>query len=98
LQAGDDAVVSVLPQRIGVECRIQVVHQDDGCIVLLAGRLKAAQVHDLRGICAAVNGRIRIDLTDLLSADAVGIDALRRLRHDGAELVGVAQYLRRSLT
>jgi anti-anti-sigma regulatory factor len=80
-----------------VECRIQVVHQDDGCTVLLAGRLKAAQVHDLRGICATVRGRIRIDLSDLLSADAVGLDALRRLRHDGAELVGVAQYLRRSL-
>jgi hypothetical protein len=37
---------------------------------------------------------VRIDLTDLLSADAVGLDALRRLRIDGAQLVGVAQYLR----
>lgn len=63
----------------------------------LAGRLKAEQVHELRGICAGVEGTIYIDLTDLLSADAVGIDALRRLRHDGAELVGVAQYLRRWL-
>ena len=41
--------------------------------------------------------RIRLDLTDLLSADAVGIDALRRLGHGGAEFVGVAQYLRRLL-
>jgi anti-anti-sigma regulatory factor len=81
-----------------VECRIQIVHRDDGCTVLLAGRLRAAQVHDLKGICAAERGRVRIDLTDLLSADAVGLDALRRLRHDGAELVGVAQYLQRSLT
>jgi len=80
-----------------VECRIQVVDGDAGRTVLLAGRLKAAQVHDLRGICGAAAGPIRIDLTDLISADAVGIDALRRLRHDGAELVGVAHYLRRWL-
>ena len=81
-----------------MECRIQVVAQEDGCVVLLAGRLKAAQVHDLRRICATATGRVRIDLTDLLSADAVGIDALSRLRREGAELVGVAQYLRRWLT
>ena len=66
--------------------------------MLLAGRLQAAQVHELRSICATAIGRIRIDLTDLLSADPVGVDALRRLRRDGAELVGVARYLRRSLT
>jgi hypothetical protein len=54
-------------------------------------------VHELRGACAAATGRVRIDLTDLLSADPVGIDALRRLRVDGAELVGVARYLRRWL-
>jgi len=80
-----------------VECRIQVVHEADACTVYLAGCLKAEQVHELRLVCAAATGTVRIDLSDLLSADAVGIDALRRLQHDGAELVGVAQYLRRSL-
>ncbi len=89
---------ATLASPLAVECRIQVVHQDDGCTVLLAGRLNAAQVHDLRRICDAEQGAIRIDLSDLLSADAVGIDALRRLRQTGAELVGVAQYLHRSLT
>ena len=69
----------------------------DGCTIQLAGRLNAAQVHELRGACATATGRVRIDLTDLLSADPVGIDALRRLRVGGAELVGVARYLRRSL-
>lgn len=81
-----------------MDCRIQVVQRDDTCVVELAGRLEAAQVHELREICASPIGRLCIDLTDLLSADAVGIDALRRLRISGAELVGVPQYLRRSLT
>ena len=76
---------------------MQVVQRLDGCTVLLAGRLNAAQVHELRAVCAGAIGPVRIDLTDLLSADAVGLDVLRRLRMDGAELVGVARYLRRWL-
>jgi hypothetical protein len=80
-----------------VECRIQVVRQEDGCTVLLAGRLEAAQVHELRVVCATVAGRVRLDLTDLLSADAVGLDAIRRLRRAGAEVIGAARYLRRWL-
>ena len=74
-----------------------MVRQRDGCTIALAGHLRAEQVHELGRICAAGTGRIRIDLTDLLSADAVGIDALRRLRHAGAELVSVPHYLRRLL-
>ena len=57
----------------------------------------AEQVPELCRLCGTVSTRIRIDLTDLLSADAVGIDALRRLGRGGAEFVGVAQYLRRLL-
>ena len=78
-----------------VECRIQVQNQADGCTIQLAGRLNAAQVHELQSVCAGATGRLRIDLTDLLSADAVGLDALRRLRLAGAEIVGAARYLRR---
>jgi hypothetical protein len=63
-------------------------------MVRLAGRLNDVQVYELFSVCARAAGQVQIDLTDLLSADAVGLDALRRLRGDGAELVGVAQYLR----
>jgi hypothetical protein len=52
-------------------------------------------VHELHSVCAAASGRLRIDLTDMLSVDAVGLDALRRLRLGGAEIVGAARYLRR---
>jgi hypothetical protein len=80
-----------------MECRMQVVERRDGCTVHLAGRLHAGQVAELRALCAAAGGHLQIDLTDLVSADAVGIDALRRLRADGVELVGVARYLRKQL-
>ena len=88
-------MVPVLPVTSEVECRILVQQQSDGCTIQLAGRLNAAQVHELQGVCAAATGKLRIDLTDLLSADPVGLDALRRLRVAGAEIVGAARYLRR---
>jgi hypothetical protein len=77
-----------------VDCRIQVVQGQQLCTVRLAGRLNEVQVYELFSVCAHAAGALQVDLTDLLSADAVGLDALRRLRVDGAELVGVAQYLR----
>ena len=35
--------------------------------------------------------------TDLVSLDMVGVDVLRRLRDEGAEIVGVAEYLKHKL-
>jgi hypothetical protein len=78
-----------------MECRIQVDARPDTCTVSLAGHLRAEQVPELCRLCGTVGSRVRIDLTDLLSADPIGIDALRRLGRGGAEFVGVAQYLRR---
>jgi hypothetical protein len=80
-----------------MDCRIEVVQRPDGWTVLLAGRLVAAQVHELCGACAAIGRHVRLDLTDLLSADPVGVDALRRLQRSGAELIGVPRYFRRWL-
>lgn len=91
-------MVPTLLGSTGVECRIEVQQRPDGCTIQLAGRLNAARVHELRSACAGACGPLRIDLTDLLSADAVGLDALQRLRSAGAEIVGVAQYLRRWVT
>jgi len=87
--------VPVLPLLRDVVCRIQVQQCAADCTIQLAGRLEAAQVPELRRACATATGALRIDLTDLLSADAVGLDALRRLGQSGAEIVGAASYLRR---
>jgi hypothetical protein len=90
-------LVPLLRRHRFVECRMQVVQCPGHCTIQLAGRLDAAQVSELRGICAHAMGALQIDLTDLLAADAVGLDALRRLRDEGAELVGVAHYLQQWL-
>lgn len=76
-----------------MECRIEVVHGVLGVVVHLAGRLQYAQVPDFVETCAKVGRPLRIDLTELISADAVGIEALLRVREMGAVLDSVPEYL-----
>ena len=60
----------------------------------LAGRLTAAQLPELLGVCEPP---LRIDLTELVSADAAGVEALQRLRDQGALLLAVSGYLQMKL-
>ena len=55
--------------------------------------LTSAQVPDLLIACAQAAGNVRVDLTEILSADVIATDALRRVRSTGAELVGAPRYL-----
>ena len=75
-----------------VDCWIGVAQEPDGRVVRLAGRLSAEQVPELLGACAD-GSPMSIDLTDLVSADAAGIEALQRLRRQGATLLGTPGYL-----
>ncbi len=61
----------------------------------VAGRLSVAHVPELlrRALTAAA---LEIDLTDLVSADAAGIEALQRVRQ-GATLVGTPGYIQLKL-
>jgi hypothetical protein len=77
-----------------VECWIGVVREPDRRIVRLAGRLSAAQVPELLGACEVP---LEIDLTELVSADVAGVEALQRLRDLGATLVGAPGYLQMKL-
>ena len=62
----------------------------------LAGRLSAAQVPELLGACAEVLPT-ELDLTDLVSVDVAGIEALQRLRNQGVKLTGAPGYLQLKL-
>ena len=79
-----------------MDCWIGVVQETDRRVVRLAGRLSVAQVPELLEACAEAPP-IELDLTDLVSADAAGIEALQRLRSQGATLVGAPGYLQLKL-
>ena len=75
-----------------VDCWIGIVQQADQRLVRLAGRLSVAQVPELLEACAG-GLPMEINLADLVSADAAGIEALQQLRDRGATLVGAPGYL-----
>ena len=74
-------------------CRIQLRREGGRFLVHLAGHLSEAQVPELLAACAEVAHPI-VELDELVSADAVGLDALVRIEQHGAELVGLLEYLR----
>jgi ABC-type transporter Mla MlaB component len=80
-----------------VDCWIGVVQQTDRRLVRLAGRLSVAQVPELLEACAEKTLPIEVNLADLMSADAAGIEALQRLRGQGATLVSAPGYLQLKL-
>ena len=73
-----------------------VVQESDRRVVRLAGRLGAAQVPELLRACAEP-GPVQLDLTDLLSADMAGVEALQRVQQAGASLVGMTGYIQMKL-
>jgi hypothetical protein len=83
-------------REASVECWIGVVTEGNRRIVRLAGRLSAAQVPELFNAWAG-QGNIELDLTDLLSADPAGIEALQRIRRSGATLSGTPGYIQLQL-
>ena len=74
-----------------MDCWIGIVQEGGRRVVRLAGRLAEAQVPELLMACDP--GPVEVDLSDLLSADAAGLDALQRLHARGAVLVRVPGYI-----
>ena len=79
-----------------VDCWIGVITENDRRVVRLAGRLSVAQVPELLTACSE-RGTLEVDLTDLVSADMAGIEALQRVRAKGATLVGTPGYIQLKL-
>jgi len=81
-----------------VLCRITIRQENDRLIVHLAGRLGGEQVPDLLEVCSSPDRPPILELDELMSADVVGVDALLRIEEQGAELVGLPEYLRLKLS
>ena len=80
-------------EAVGVDCRLDVTRDATGAVVHLAGRLRHLQVPDLVETCVNAGLPLRVDLSQLISADAVGIDALIRVRDMGGVLDGLPTFL-----
>jgi len=80
-----------------MQIRITRTDSDTAAIVQVDGRLTVTAVPELERECQSAEGTLYLDLTNLLSADADGMEAIRRLVSKGARLVGESPYIRLQL-
>lgn len=81
-----------------MEESFRITAQDGAPATLkLDGWLTGRSVLDLQAACAALEGSLVIDLTDLRFADEDGVSLLRRLRLNGARLVGAGLFMAAAL-
>jgi hypothetical protein len=80
-----------------VDCRIEIADLADRRLIRLAGRLTAAQVHELLVASRGAPGVVHLDLRELVSLDAVGLEVLSGLQRDGARLLQVPAYIQLKL-
>jgi hypothetical protein len=65
--------------------------------IRVEGQLTSDGVPDVNAACESANPPLRLDLSDLRSADSDGIRALQLLAEAGAELHGASPYIRQLL-
>ena len=65
--------------------------------IRIEGRLEAIGVRDLRAVCRSAGNPLLLDLSGLRSADEAGIEAIRSLRAEGAQLHGASPHVRQLL-
>lgn len=75
-----------------VDLHIATLELDGVLTVHVAGRLGDVGIGELRRACRGAS-RLRLDLSELLSADETATSLLAALRDSGAELVEVPPYI-----
>jgi len=93
---GRRSLAHFLRPRLNVHCQITVRRENDRVVVHLAGRLAGKEVPELLEACIADRPPI-LELDELVSADAVGLDALLRIEEGGGQLIGPPEYIRLKL-
>ena len=80
-----------------MDCLIEIVEASSHRLLRLCGRLTAAQAHDLLDAARGHGRPVHLDLAQLISVDAVGLEVLVDLLHDGAQLLEAPAYIQLKL-
>jgi anti-anti-sigma regulatory factor len=73
--------------------RIGCAQESGLTVVRIDGELTDAGIGELREVCEAIGESPVLDLTDLVTADEAGLEALLGMMRDGATLRGGSPYL-----
>ena len=74
--------------------RISRTNNDRQTVLRVDGLLQAADVESLRHEWETACGAVTLELSQLQSADASGVEAIHELVSQGAKLHGVSPFLR----
>ncbi len=85
------------PGGLAIKYRISSSTSENEVLIRVEGSLDGEGAGALRRECRSAGTRMRLDLSGLRSADPDGIEALRSLAAEGAELTGASPYVRRLL-
>ena len=77
--------------------RITVTTDDATSTIRVEGRLDKSKVPELLTVCRSIRSPLKLCLAGLTSADAGGVEVLRSLAAEGAELNGLSPYIRQLL-
>ena len=73
--------------------------RDEAVTVLrIDGELYVEGVAELDRVARAAARPLRLDLSNLIRIDAAGLEAVRSLADEGADLVGISPYIQLRLT
>ena len=78
---------------------IRVTTTTDGIssTIRVEGRLDKTNLSELLNECRSAGSPLKLDLAGLMSVDSDGVETLRSLAAEGAELCGSSPYIRQLL-
>ena len=82
-----------MPYKLGMNIRVARFSEEQRTVLKIDGRLKSVDVSELDKETQSVEGPLTLDLSELMSADKAGIERLRELQAEGAELRGASRYV-----
>jgi len=66
--------------------RVSLIPRVDSFTLKLEGKLFGPWCQEVRRVCDEIQGRLNLDLFDVTYADEAGIDLIRALLADGAQI------------
>jgi anti-anti-sigma regulatory factor len=78
---------------VAITYRISSSTRGDEALICIQGDLDGEGAEALRRECRSAGAIVRLDLSGLRSANRDGIEALRSLAAEGAELTGASPYV-----
>ena len=77
-----------------MDIRIDIETKGPDDVVHVSGRLVVSSIKQLAGVCEPLEGNFVLDLSELVFADAAGIDVIRSLREKGADISGMSSFIK----